>query len=95
VRADFVASCDGARSKVREAMGTGFPGGTYSQIFYVADVEGGGPAFNGDLNVDLDQSDFLAIFPLSDKAAFAALARERPAGSNPDLAACAEASRAC
>jgi 2-polyprenyl-6-methoxyphenol hydroxylase-like FAD-dependent oxidoreductase len=63
----FIAGCDGARSKVREVMGTGFPGGTYPQIFYVADVTGEGPAFNGDLNGDLDESDFLAIFPLADK----------------------------
>jgi 2-polyprenyl-6-methoxyphenol hydroxylase-like FAD-dependent oxidoreductase len=30
--AAFIAGCDGARSKVREIMGTGFPGGTYPQI---------------------------------------------------------------
>jgi 2-polyprenyl-6-methoxyphenol hydroxylase-like FAD-dependent oxidoreductase len=67
VTAVFIAGCDGARSKVREIMGTGFPGGTYPQTFYVADVVGEGPAFNGDLNGDLDESDFLAIFPLADK----------------------------
>jgi hypothetical protein len=49
-------------------MGTGFPGGTYPQLFYVADVAGEGPPFNGDLNRDLDESDFLAIFPLADKS---------------------------
>ncbi len=65
MHAAFIAGCDGARSKVREVMGTGFPGGTYSQIFYVADVAGEGPPFNGDLNVDLDESDFLALFPLA------------------------------
>jgi hypothetical protein len=27
-------------------MGTGFPGGNYPQIFYVADVAGEGPPFN-------------------------------------------------
>jgi 2-polyprenyl-6-methoxyphenol hydroxylase-like FAD-dependent oxidoreductase len=65
--AAFVAGCDGARSKVRDVMGTGFPGGTYPQVFYVADVNGDGPAFNGDLNIDLDVSDFLAVFPLAGK----------------------------
>ena len=48
-----------ARS-VRETIGTGFPGGTYRQIFYVADVEAAGPAVNGELHVDLDEADFLA-----------------------------------
>jgi 2-polyprenyl-6-methoxyphenol hydroxylase-like FAD-dependent oxidoreductase len=37
--ANYIAGCDGARSTVRETLGTGFPGGTYRQIFYVADVE--------------------------------------------------------
>ncbi len=45
VTATFIAGCDGARSTVREAMGTGFPGGTYPQAFYVADVVGHGPPF--------------------------------------------------
>jgi len=63
--AHYIAGCDGARSVVRQGIGTGFPGGTYRQLFYVADVEGGGPAFNGELNVALDSADFLAVFPLS------------------------------
>ena len=63
--ARYIAGCDGARSLVRETMGTGFPGGTYRQIFYVADVEASGPALDGELHVDLDEADFLAVFPLS------------------------------
>ena len=78
ISADFIAGCDGASSKVREIMGTGFPGGTYSQIFYVADVQGSGPAFNGDLNVELDQSDFLAIFPLAHKERIRLIGAIRP-----------------
>ncbi|THD76206.1 MAG: FAD-dependent oxidoreductase [Phenylobacterium sp.] len=62
--ADYIAGCDGARSVVRETLGTGFPGGTYRQVFYVADVEAAGPAVDGELHVDLDEADFLAIFPL-------------------------------
>ena len=63
----YIAGCDGARSLVRETMGTGFPGGTYRQVFYVADVEAQGPAFNGELHIDLDEADFLAVFPLAGK----------------------------
>src|SRR5882724_6498890 len=63
--ADYIAGCDGARSIVRETIGTGFPGGTYRQIFYVADVEAAGPALNGELHVDLDEADFLGVFPLA------------------------------
>jgi 2-polyprenyl-6-methoxyphenol hydroxylase-like FAD-dependent oxidoreductase len=63
--ADYIAGCDGARSMVRETIGTGFPGGTYRQIFYVADVEADGPALNGELHIDLDEADFLGVFPLA------------------------------
>src|SRR5713101_5571306 len=62
--AKYIAGCDGARSTVRETIGTGFPGGTYRQVFYVADVEAAGPAVNGELHVDLDEADFLGVFPL-------------------------------
>jgi 2-polyprenyl-6-methoxyphenol hydroxylase-like FAD-dependent oxidoreductase len=61
----YIVGCDGARSTVRETLGTGFPGGTYRQVFYVADIEGSGPAFDGELHVDLDEADFLAVFPLA------------------------------
>jgi 2-polyprenyl-6-methoxyphenol hydroxylase-like FAD-dependent oxidoreductase len=62
--ARYLAGCDGARSKVREVLHTGFPGGTYSQLFYVADVQASGEAIDGNLNIDLDDADFLAVFPL-------------------------------
>jgi 2-polyprenyl-6-methoxyphenol hydroxylase-like FAD-dependent oxidoreductase len=64
-QASYIAGCDGARSVVRQIAGAGYPGGTYRQLFYVADVEAEGPAVNGELNVDLDQADFLAVFPLT------------------------------
>ena len=62
--ASYLAGCDGARSTVRETLGTGFPGGTYSGVFYVADVNASGPAVDGDIHVDLEDADFLALFPL-------------------------------
>jgi 2-polyprenyl-6-methoxyphenol hydroxylase-like FAD-dependent oxidoreductase len=62
--AAFLAGCDGARSVVREKLGTGFPGGTYSHLFYVADTDGSGPVMNHELHVALDDVDFLAVFPM-------------------------------
>jgi 2-polyprenyl-6-methoxyphenol hydroxylase-like FAD-dependent oxidoreductase len=62
--AAYVAGCDGAHSTVREALGIGFPGGTYAHQFYVADVDGSGAAMNGEVHVALDATDFLAVFPL-------------------------------
>jgi 2-polyprenyl-6-methoxyphenol hydroxylase-like FAD-dependent oxidoreductase len=61
----YIAGCDGAHSVVRQTMATGFPGGTYRQVFYVADVEASGPPLDGELHVDLDEADFLAVFPLA------------------------------
>jgi 2-polyprenyl-6-methoxyphenol hydroxylase-like FAD-dependent oxidoreductase len=63
--AAYIAGCDGAHSTVRETLKIGFPGGAYDHLFYVADVEGSGPAMNGDVQVALDATDFLAIFPLN------------------------------
>jgi 2-polyprenyl-6-methoxyphenol hydroxylase-like FAD-dependent oxidoreductase len=62
--AAYLAGCDGAHSTVREALAIGFPGGTYSGRFYVADVDAAGPATDGELHVDLEEADFLAVFPL-------------------------------
>jgi 2-polyprenyl-6-methoxyphenol hydroxylase-like FAD-dependent oxidoreductase len=60
----YLAGCDGARSTVRDAIGSEFPGGTYEHLFYVADVEASGQALNGELHGALDQTDFLLIFPM-------------------------------
>ena len=62
--ASYIAGCDGAHSAVRNMVGARFPGGTYRQVFYVADIEGEGPALNGELHVDLDESDLLAVFAM-------------------------------
>jgi len=63
-KASYIAGCDGAHSKVREILGSDFPGGTYAHVFYVADVEASGPVMDHELHVALDRSDFLAVFPL-------------------------------
>jgi 2-polyprenyl-6-methoxyphenol hydroxylase-like FAD-dependent oxidoreductase len=62
--AAYLAGCDGAHSTVREILRTGFPGGTYSGRFYVADVDAAGPAADGEIHVDLEEADFVAVFPL-------------------------------
>src|SRR6516162_7755886 len=65
--AAYIAGCDGAHSIVRETMGTGYPGGTYEHLFYVADVQARGPTVDGELHVDLEEANFLAVFPLAGK----------------------------
>ena len=66
--ARYIAGCDGAHSRVREVIDAGFPGGTYSRMFYVADIEGAGAVMNHELHVALDDADFLAVFPLAGEA---------------------------
>ncbi|THD45835.1 MAG: FAD-dependent oxidoreductase, partial [Bradyrhizobium sp.] len=78
-KAKYLAGCDGARSLVRESLKLGFPGGTYHHVFYVADVEGSGAAIDGELHIDLDDADFLAVFPL------AGAGRARFVGSTRDV----------
>ena len=46
----YLAGCDGARSTVRQGLNLDFPGGTYSHLFYVADVK---VADSGTANTDL------------------------------------------
>jgi 2-polyprenyl-6-methoxyphenol hydroxylase-like FAD-dependent oxidoreductase len=62
--AAYLAGCDGARSTTREALGIGFPGGTYEHLFYVADVEASGQTMNGELHIALEKTDFMVVFPL-------------------------------
>jgi 2-polyprenyl-6-methoxyphenol hydroxylase-like FAD-dependent oxidoreductase len=62
--AAYIAGCDGAHSVVRDQLKIGFPGGTYSHLFYVADVEAEGEVMNGELHAGLEKTEFLIVFPL-------------------------------
>ncbi len=62
--AAYIAGCDGAHSAVRKTLNAAFPGGEYTHLFYVADVEARGATMNGEIHVALDTADFLAAFPL-------------------------------
>jgi len=64
VDAAYLAGCDGASSTVRDQIGIGFPGGTYSGMYYVADVDASGPAVDGGAHVDIEDEDFAIVFPL-------------------------------
>jgi 2-polyprenyl-6-methoxyphenol hydroxylase-like FAD-dependent oxidoreductase len=67
LEATYLAGCDGASSTVRHALTTSFPGGTYAHLFYVADVEASGPPTDTEVHIDLEDADFLAVFPLTRK----------------------------
>ena len=59
----YICGCDGARSCVRETLGLGFPGGTYEQLFYVADVKIAG-GFSRDLYINLGEHILTLMFPV-------------------------------
>ena len=63
VEAEYICGCDGAHSCVRETLGVGFPGGTYDQLFYVADVKIAGD-FERDLYVNLGEHILTLMFPV-------------------------------
>ena len=63
LQATYVCGCDGAHSAVREAMGIGFPGGTYDQLFYVADVKIA-RGFETDLYINLGARVLTLMFPV-------------------------------
>jgi len=78
----YLVGCDGAHSTVRKTLGIEFPGGTYERVFYVADIELGGAQGELDLkelNLSLDDADFLAVFPLKGARAARLLGAVTPA----------------
>jgi hypothetical protein len=61
--AAYLCGCDGAHSVARQQLGLGFPGGTYDQLFYVADVAVAGPA-TSDLFVHLGERSLIVMLPV-------------------------------
>lgn len=64
ITSPFLFGCDGASSVVRSESGINYPGGTYSQLFYVADVIASGDVVNGHLQLCLSDTDFSLVFPM-------------------------------
>jgi 2-polyprenyl-6-methoxyphenol hydroxylase-like FAD-dependent oxidoreductase len=59
----YICGCDGAHSCVRESLHIGFPGGTYEQLFYVADVRTSS-GFTRDLYINLGEHILALLFPV-------------------------------
>jgi 2-polyprenyl-6-methoxyphenol hydroxylase-like FAD-dependent oxidoreductase len=66
----YVCGCDGAHSAVRHGLGIGFPGGTYDQLFYVADAEAQGSWSNRDIHVHVAERSFCLAFPVRTAGTF-------------------------
>ena len=61
LQARYLAGCDGARSLVRHQLGAGFEGGTYKQVFYVADVDIKDVQPRGEIHIALENGDFVLL----------------------------------
>ena len=63
IEAAYIVGCDGARSRVRETLQLGFSGGTYEQLFYVADVKID-RGFDRDIYVNLGARSLVIMMPV-------------------------------
>ena len=66
----FLCGCDGASSAVRHGLGIGFPGGTYDQLFYVADADAVGPWSTHEINAHIAVRTLCLAFPIRTSGTF-------------------------
>ncbi|MER8778062.1 FAD-dependent monooxygenase [Mesorhizobium sp. M0977] len=64
VSAAYLCGCDGARSTVRHGLNIGFPGDTYEQAFYVADVMGSGAVTRNGMDTTVSAYGFAIVMPV-------------------------------
>src|SRR5699024_5628172 len=58
----YLCGCDGPGSSVRKQMGFDFPGGTYEEVFFVADVMSDSEA--GGVQVHMSKEGFALVLPV-------------------------------
>jgi 2-polyprenyl-6-methoxyphenol hydroxylase-like FAD-dependent oxidoreductase len=64
VTTKYLVGADGAHSSVRHGLGIEFPGGTYQQVFFVADVAATGAMAEGGVQVSVSPKDFCIVMPI-------------------------------
>lgn len=69
---DWLVGCDGACSPVREQLGLNFAGGTYENLFYVADTEVEW-TLPRELTLCLSRETFVIFFPMTGKNRYRAI----------------------
>jgi hypothetical protein len=68
--ARYLCGCDGAHSVVRERLMLDFPGGTYEQMFFVADVEAPGSHDERSFSIHIDRAALTLVFPIRRAGAY-------------------------
>ena len=73
--------------KIGQMLGVGFPGGTYTGLFYVVDVEARAPTTGDELHLDLEDADFVLVFPLkgNDRLRLVGTVRDLPGDGQGEL----------
>ncbi len=66
----YLCGCDGARSTVREQLNIQFPGGTYSQIFFVADAIATSDSADDDIQLCVSSEDFCITLPVRNHGSY-------------------------
>jgi 2-polyprenyl-6-methoxyphenol hydroxylase-like FAD-dependent oxidoreductase len=70
IKADWLVGADGARSQVRHQLNVPFEGGTYNNIFIVADTFAKWPWGHDCLSLCLTSNGFAALFPMKGEDRF-------------------------
>ncbi len=73
VTTPYLIACDGAKSKVREDANMDFSGGTYQQVFYVADTHVAAPVCDDKMNFFTTKNSFHILFPMAGTKRFRAI----------------------
>lgn len=70
IQCKYVVGADGAKSFVRHSLQTTFLGGTYENIFFVADLEAKSNLLQKELNIFMSRKTFAAFFPMQGQNKF-------------------------
>jgi 2-polyprenyl-6-methoxyphenol hydroxylase-like FAD-dependent oxidoreductase len=66
----YLCGCDGAHSTVREMLGVSFAGGTYQQVFFVADAVVRGNIADDEVHFAFTDREMLGVFPLKPRTSW-------------------------
>jgi 2-polyprenyl-6-methoxyphenol hydroxylase-like FAD-dependent oxidoreductase len=84
IECQYLAGCGGASSPVRHFLGMPFRGGTNEQLFFVADIEMEVELEKEGLLLAINESEFLAFFPMSGRQQYRAIGVLPNSVTNPD-----------
>lgn len=82
ITVDYLCGCDGAHSTTREGLNMSFEGGTYQQLFFVADVLSPKPV-TSDLELAIAHNNFCLVLPVRSSGTIRLIGIVPPTHENP------------